>query len=97
MIARHHAVLPGQAALEQGLKKESTFQFNPPQLFWASMSAADINFGVLGFAREPIKPSNAPAARTDAGCFTPDARCLPAPFAPAFSLCACATQSDIYS
>ncbi|RPF95320.1 MAG: hypothetical protein CBC23_012535 [Rhodospirillaceae bacterium TMED63] len=81
----------------RGLKKESNIQFNPPYRFRASMSAADINFGVLGFAQEPIKPSNAFAARTDAGCFTLDARCLPAPFARAFSLCACATQRDIYS
>lgn len=61
------------------------------------MSAANINFGVLGFARQPIKSFD---ARTDAGYFTPEARCLvflPAPFASAFSLCAYTTEGCIYS
>ena len=98
-IGWQHAVFAEQPALEQGAEKERAYQLNPPYLFAAGKSAADIDFGDLGFAREAIKSFDAFSARRGAGRFAPDARfqvCLPTPFAPVFSFCAYAIQGDIY-
>lgn len=88
-----------QDALEQGTEKERAYQLNPPYRFAPRKSAADIDFGELGFVREAIKSYAAFAARRAAGRFAHDARfqvCLPTPFAPVFSFCAYDIQGDIY-
>ncbi|MFT5488556.1 MAG: hypothetical protein ACI9JL_004005 [Paracoccaceae bacterium] len=98
-IGWQHAVFALQDALEQGTGKERAYQLNPPYRFKQGKSAADINFGELGFAREAIKSYAAFAARRAAGRFAPDARfqvCLPTPFAPVYSFCAYDIQGDIY-
>ena len=98
-IGWQHAVFALQDALEQGTEKERDYQLNPPYRFAPGKSAADIDFGDLGFAREAIKSYEAFAARRAAGRFAHDARfqvCLPTPFAPVFSFCAYDIQGDIY-
>ena len=98
-IGWQHAVFALQDALEQGTEKERAYQLNPPYRLAPGKSAADIDFGELGFAREAIKSYAAFAARRAAGRFAHDARfqvCLPTPFAPAFSFCAYDIQGDIY-
>lgn len=98
-IGWQHAVFAAQDALEQGTEKEREYQLNPPYRFKAGRSAADIEFGELGFAREAIRSYAAFAARRGAGRFPHDARfqvCLPTPFAPVFSFCAYDIQGDIY-
>lgn len=98
-IGWQHAVFALQDALEQGAEKERDYQLNPPYRFKAGKSAADIDFGELGFAREAIKSYEAFAARRAARRFPQDARfqvCLPTPFAPVFSFCAYDIQGDIY-
>jgi len=98
-IGWQHAVFALQHALEQGTNKEREYQLNPPYRFKPGKSAADIDFGELGFAREAIKSYEAFAARRAAGRFPSTARfqvCLPTPFAPVFSFCAYDIQGDIY-
>lgn len=98
-IGWQHAVFATQDALEQGADREREYQLNPPYRFRPGTSAADIDFGELGFAREAIKSYEAFAARRAAGRFPHDARfqvCLPTPFAPVFSFCAYDIQGDIY-
>ena len=97
-IGWQHAVFALQDALEQGTEKERAYQLNPPYRFAPGKSAADIDFGELGFAREAIKSYAAFAARRAAGRFAHDARfqvCLPTPFAPAFAFCAYDIQGDL--
>jgi hypothetical protein len=98
-IGWQHAVFARQDALEQGTEKERDYQLNPPYRFAPGKSAADIDFGDLGFAREAIRSYEAFAARRAAGRFAQGARfqvCLPTPFAPVFSFCAYDIQGDIY-
>jgi hypothetical protein len=98
-IGWQHAVFATEDALEQGAKKEREYQLNPPYRFAPGKSAADIDFGELGFAREAINSYQVFAARRAAGQFSADARfqvCLPTPFAPVFSFCAYDIQGDIY-
>ena len=98
-IGWQHAVFALQDALEQGAEKERDYQLNPPYRFAPGKSAADTDFGDLGFAREAIKSYEAFAARRAAGRFAQGARfqvCLPTPFAPVFSFCAYDIQGDIY-
>tara|TARA_R110002110_G_scaffold294878_1_gene508865 strand:+ start:295 stop:1314 length:1020 start_codon:yes stop_codon:yes gene_type:complete len=98
-IGWQHAVFALQDALEQGAEKERDYQLNPPYRFKPGKSAADIDFGDLGFAREAIKSYAAFVARRAAGRFASDCRfqvCLPTPFAPVFSFCSYDIQGDIY-
>lgn len=98
-IGWQHAVFAAQDALEQGAEKERDYQLNPPYRFKPGRSAADIDFGALGFAREAITSYAAFAAHRAAGRFAPDCRfqvCLPTPFAPVFSFCSYDIQGDIY-
>lgn len=98
-IGWQHAVFALQDALEQGTEKERAYQLNPPYRFKPGKSAADIDFGKLGFAREAIKSYAVFAARRAAGRFAPDARfqvCLPTPFAPVYSFCSYDIQGHIY-
>lgn len=98
-IGWQHAMFAAQDALEQGAEKEREYQLNPPYRFKADRSAADIDFGELGFAREAIRSYAVFEARRAAGRFPRDARfqvCLPTPFAPVFSFCAYDIQGDIY-
>lgn len=98
-IGWQHAVFATLDALEQGPEKERDYQLNPPYRFKPEKSAADIDFGELGFAREAIKSYEVFAARRAAGRFPATTRfqvCLPTPFAPVFSFCAYDVQGDIY-
>ena len=98
-IGWQHAVFATEDALEQGAEKEREYQLNPPYRFAPGKSAADIDFGELGFAREAINSYEVFAARRAAGQFSADARfqvCLPTPFAPVFSFCTYDIQGDIY-
>ena len=54
-IGWQHALFALQDALEQGTEKERAYQLNPPYRFAPGKSAADIDFGELGFAREALK------------------------------------------
>lgn len=98
-IGWQHAVFATQEALAQGTGKERNYQLNPPYRFAPGKTAAHIDFGDLGFAREAIKSYEVFFARRAAGRFVADARfqvCLPTPFAPVFSFCAYDIQGDIY-
>ena len=98
-IGWQKAAFAAQDALEQGEAKERDYQLHPPFRFKAGKSAADIEFGALGFAREAIKSYEAFAARRAAGRFPADTRfqvCLPTPFAPVFSFTSYEAQGDIY-
>ena len=98
-IGWQHAVYAAQDALEQGDARERDYQLQPPYRFRPGRTAADIDFGELGFAREAIKSYEAFAARRAAGRFPADTRfqvCLPTPFAPVYSFCGYDIQGDIY-
>jgi hypothetical protein len=98
-IGWQHPVFAEQEALEQGDAKERVYQLNPPYRLKPGKTAADIEFGALGFAREAIESYEVFAARRGAGCLAPDARfqvCLPTPFAPVFSFTAYDAQGDVY-
>jgi hypothetical protein len=98
-IGWQHAVFATQDALEQGTEKERQYQLNPPYRFKDGKSAADIDFGDLGYAREAIKSYAVFDARRAAGRFPADCRfqvCLPTPFAPVFSFTSYDIQGDIY-
>ena len=98
-IGWQHAVFATQDALEQGTEKEREYQLKPPYRFAPGKTAADIDFGDLGFAREAIKSYQVFSARRAAGRFAANARfqvCLPTPFAPVYSFCAYDIQGEIY-
>lgn len=98
-IGWQRAVFATQEALEETEDRERTYQLHAPYRFKPGTTAADIDLGALGFAREAIKSYTVFEARRIAGKFAPEARfqvCLPTPFAPIYSFLAYEAQGAVY-